>query len=254
MKAKKAKAVPYRFIDSETEEGKAVYARLERIRAQSHDDLRDARIALVWHLSWKADVDGRITLGMCRKVGDLDRELRGDYTAFDFVILLNRKWWTDPLTTSAHRDALLDHELCHARPKFDQAGEPEVDERGRNVWRLRGHDVEEFTEIIRRHGTYTRNLEMTAAALDRARADSRYYVAPSTIREHLKGVGVSVTLEAVYNWSESERREADVFARLLVELRKHHLDEPEPPAHVAAALRQPVDSEGAIGAAAATTH
>lgn len=251
-KKAKAKAVPYRFIEQESDEGKPIYVRLARIVDAHHEDLKQARIALVWQTNWKTDVDGRITLAATRKVGDLERELRGEYNAFDFVILLNKKWWTDPLTTSAHRDAILDHSLCHARPKFDQSGEPEVDERDRNVYRLREEDVIEFSEIIRRHGTYTRNLELAASALDRVRQDSKYFVGVKTVQERLVAVGVPVPYDSVVAWSVEERNDADVFARLVLELRKHGLDEPEPPAHVAAALRQPADSEGPL--LSATAH
>lgn len=251
-KPKKAKAVPYRFIELESEEGKPIYARLQRIVAAHHEDIREARIALVWHLSWKPDVDGRVTLGMCRKVSDLDRELRGDYNAFDFIILLNKKWWTDPLTTHAQRDALLDHECCHAAVSFDQGGEPNVDERGRTVYRLRGHDVEEFAEIIKRHGTYTRNLELTAAALDRVRADSAGYVGIKSTHERLRIAGASLTFETVVSWTEPERRDADVWARLVLELKKRELDaDVDPPAHVAAAMVVRRDSQGELQAATA---
>lgn len=250
-KKAKAKAVPYRFIDPESDEGKPIYQRLHRILDANHEDVAPARFALVWHLSWKPDVDGRITLGMCRKVSDLDRELRGDYNGFDFIILLNKKWWTDPLTTHAQRDALLDHECCHAAIQHDQAGEPQEDELGRKVYRVRGHDIEEFAEIIRRHGTYTRDLELCAVALDRARADSAGYVGLKSTHERLKVAGANVPFDAVVAWSEPERREADVWARLVLLLKKQEIDaETEMPAHVAAAMTVRRDSHGEL----ATTH
>lgn len=254
-KPKKAKAIPYRFIEPTSPEGEPIYARLTRILDQHHEDVSHARFALVWHLSWKPDVDGRVTLGMCRKVSDLDRELRGDYNGFDFVILLNKKWWTDPLTTHAQRDALLDHECCHAAIQHDQAGEPTEDERGRKVYRLRGHDIEEFAEIIRRHGCYTRDIELAAAALDRARADSAGYVGIKSTHERLKAAGANVAFDAVVAWSEPERREADVWARFVLLLQKRDLDtvDAEMPAHVAAALpSERRDSQGELPAAAAT--
>jgi hypothetical protein len=43
--------------------------------------------------------------------------------------------------------------------------EPKYDERGRNVWRVRKHDIEEFQAIVERHGCYKRDLENFAKSL-----------------------------------------------------------------------------------------
>lgn len=142
-----------------------LYARLSRLVAEHHEDLRDARIALAWCTSWKPDVDGRVTLGKCKKASDLDRELAD----FDFVILLRRVFWQDEAVSDQQRDALLDHELMHAALKYDTAGEPMVDERGRLVYRLRKHDLEEFVVIAQRYGTWKRDLELFARALAQAK-------------------------------------------------------------------------------------
>jgi hypothetical protein len=89
-----------------------MYERLYRIVADHHEDLdrTNVRIALAWATSWKPDVDGRLTLGKCKKATDLDREL----APYDFVILLNRDFWQNPRVTDVQRQALLDHELMHA--------------------------------------------------------------------------------------------------------------------------------------------
>jgi Putative phage metallopeptidase len=145
-----------------------MYALLDDLVAQHHEDLRDARIALAWAHSWKPDVDGRVTLGKCRRAGDLDREL----AEFDFVILLRRAFWTHDQVTDAQRAALLDHELCHGGLRYDASGEPVVDERGRKVYRTRRHAIEEFTEVVERHGMWTASLEEFAAALRRGASEA----------------------------------------------------------------------------------
>lgn len=67
------------------------------------------------------------------------------------------------------RRALLDHELCHAEVKLDdRTSEPVHDERGRKVYRMRKHDIEEFSAVVERNGIYKRDLEHFAAALNRA--------------------------------------------------------------------------------------
>ena len=153
--SKGPKKVSYEVVPDESPE----YERLAGLVAESHDHLANARIALAWNTGWKDDADGRITLGQCKKVSDLDRELH----EFDFVIVLNREYWN--AFNDAQRDALLDHELCHAQAKVDEHGEQEQDERGRPVWRIRKHDVEEFGEIVKRHGLWKHDLELFARAM-----------------------------------------------------------------------------------------
>jgi hypothetical protein len=141
-----------------------MYELLAELVALYHEELEGARIALAWCTSWKPDVDGRVTLGKCKKASDLDREL----SRWDFVILLRKTFWTDERVTLAQRRALLDHELCHAARKLDQHGQPCEDQRGRHVYRTRKHDLEEFTAVVERHGLWQRDLEMFAAAIRRS--------------------------------------------------------------------------------------
>lgn len=164
-KQKGAKRVSYELIDAKSVVGQPIYKLLRELVKSYHEHLVDARIALAWCTSWRPDVDGRVTLGKCKKASDLDREL----SAHDFVILLRKSWWQDLTTTPAQRAALLDHELCHASVRCDErTGDPVLDERGRKVYRTRKHDWEEFTDVIARHGIYTRDMELAAAAILKA--------------------------------------------------------------------------------------
>lgn len=208
---------------------------MEELISSHHEDLRDARIALAWCTSWKPDVDGRVTLGKCVKASDLHREL----APYDFVILLSRSFFEDPLVTPLQCRALIDHELMHAAVKFDAKGEPVYDGRGRMVYRIRKHDLEEFSAIAARYGCWKRDLEAFASALDRARHKSpAYYLGVARLREILQDVGCTVPVEAIACWTQEERREAEEWAALRRELAA--LDQPgvsvEPPAHVSAVL------------------
>lgn len=170
MKAKKSKGpkkVNYQFIPRDSDIGRTMYPLLDQLVEAHHNELIDARIALAWGLAWKPDVDGRVTLGMCKKATDLDREL----AAFDFVIILRKEFWQSLRVTAQQRAALLDHELMHACVKYDEAGQPVVDERGRTVYRVRKHDLEEFAAIVERHGLWKKDLETFAAALVRHRPE-----------------------------------------------------------------------------------
>lgn len=158
----KPKKLPYQLIGrEETFLSGQPYELLDEIRAEHHFDTAEAKIALAWKKGTKPDADGRLVLGRCHKLSDLQREL-ADY---DFVISLNQEVWEDPEFGRAKKLALLDHEMCHAARAVDGDGEPKIDTKGRPVWRLRGHEIEEFSEIVARHGTYKRDLEKFASAL-----------------------------------------------------------------------------------------
>jgi hypothetical protein len=135
---------------------------LREIRNKFHKDLDQAKIALAWRKKLKADKDGHLTLGKCVKASDLSRALA---PFADFVILLNREVWRDMDFTDKKKKALIDHELCHAAPVFNKFGHQAYDEEGRAIWRMRRHDIEEFTEIVERHGFYKHDLEMFAKAV-----------------------------------------------------------------------------------------
>ena len=85
--------------------------------------------------------------------------------SFHFIIVLNKTIWEDPDFTPEKKLALMDHELCHAAPALDKDLERKYDERNRPLWRMRKHDIEEFTCIVLRHGCYKRDLERFAEAI-----------------------------------------------------------------------------------------
>lgn len=201
-KAKKQKRVAYQLVPHDSQWGKAMYPMLVELVEAHHEELTNARIALAWNLSWKPDVDGRVKLGQCKKRSDLDRE----FEAFDFVIVLRQEFWQAVSVNDKQRRALLDHELCYATVKLGRDGEPLLDERGRTVWRTRKHDIQEFSEIVARHGVYTRDLEHFATALRQSRQKSLLdEVAPPPAplslpaTDHIAGSGEKVEAEAPGN-------------------------------------------------------
>lgn len=69
----------------------------------------------------------------------------------DFVITLDAAY--SGLCTDAEFCALVEHELYHCAQKVDQYGAPKFNkETGRPSFGIRGHDVEEFTGVVRRYG------------------------------------------------------------------------------------------------------
>lgn len=160
-KKPKAKQVKVDLIDFNAKPAHEPYRLMKEVRAESHKDTSQARVVLAWMLDTKRDVDGRLKLGKCVRASDLQREL----VDWDFVILLNKEVWESKDFGEPRKKALLDHELMHIAEAVDKEGEPKFDDRGRKIWRVRGHDIEEFTDIVKRHGCYKADLERFAEEL-----------------------------------------------------------------------------------------
>lgn len=162
LKAPKPKAINFELIPPmDGMHEPEPYKILRDMREKHHPELSKARIALAWRKKLKRDSDGHLILGRCVKASDLQREL----VEWDFVILLNREVWADDAFTKEKKQALVDHELCHADASRDKDGFPKRDERDRFVWRTRKHDIEEFRDVVKRHGCYKADLEEFAKAL-----------------------------------------------------------------------------------------
>lgn len=211
--AKAPKSLTYVLISRESEWGREMYELLYGLVDAHHDELSQCgvRIALAWCTSWRADVDGRLTLGKCVKASELHREL----APFDFCILLNRDFWRNERVTAVQRRALLDHELMHAAVARDENGDLKVDERGRVMYRLRKHDLEEFRDIVARHGCYKSDIEEFMKAVVRAeQLAGSSWVGYTTLHEQLKTIGYDVPPIVIATWSADDRREVHTWALL----------------------------------------
>lgn len=130
------------------------YELLDELLTHFHAPLEGARIEIAWLRNVKADADGRLRLGKPIKSADLPRQLHG----VDWIVALNRQ--AMGMFNSAQRRALIDHELCHVDlARNAKTGETRTDALGRTVMRVRKHDIEEFREVVRRHGLYTDDLK-----------------------------------------------------------------------------------------------
>lgn len=152
----------FKYIQPESDEGKKIYALMRELIDNYHTELKEAKIALAWNYIWKADIDGNLTLGKCKRASDLDRSVP---YPFDFIIILLYKFWHDPNVNDMLRRALLDHELCHATTKIDNNGEPVRDDSGKIIYRSRRHEIEDFVVIVERYGTYVPQMEKLAFIL-----------------------------------------------------------------------------------------
>ena len=73
-----------------------------------------------------------------------------------FWIELSGEHWYD--LSDEQKAALIDHELCHCAVDFPE-------EKDEPMLYMRGHDIEEFEEVVARHGMWTHSLESFGAAL-----------------------------------------------------------------------------------------
>jgi hypothetical protein len=153
----KPKPVNYDLIPKDND----AYQLLDEVRDKWHEDLYGAKIALAYRKRLKRDKDGILMLGRCVKISDLQHE----FAPFDFVIVLNSDIWRDTTFDKKKKMALLDHELCHAALSLDKNLERRNDEKGRTIYRLRRHDIEEFRSVVEHHGCYKADLEKFAESL-----------------------------------------------------------------------------------------
>lgn len=81
----------------------------------------------------------------------------------DFLIVLDKAYWVE--ATPRLREILVYHELSHCIHKRDRFGDKLFDSDERPVWTLRGHDVEEFTAVVRRYGAWNDDIKTFCAAI-----------------------------------------------------------------------------------------
>ncbi len=151
-KAPKPKQPSYERIERDNDP-LGVYDVLDEMVREKRPELKEARIGLAWRYGLKRNKDGHLVLGKCKKVSDLDKQFAG----YDIIVILNREAWQT--LDEDQRRALMFHELCHAALSEDQNGNPKKDARGRQIYRIRKHDIEEFGEVVVQFGCYKLDLE-----------------------------------------------------------------------------------------------
>jgi hypothetical protein len=135
-------------------QARAVKEIAETLIPQHHKHLEGARIDYVFRSKHQKS-KGKIVAGKAHKISGLNAFLgtqtNAPFGGPDFFCMVIALDIWDAIS-DAQRIALVDHELCHFfREVNDETGE----------WGLsiRGHDVEEFAEIVYRHGLWSEDLE-----------------------------------------------------------------------------------------------
>lgn len=184
-KPKKPKKISFRLHDRTPSPAPSdPYAVLDRAVAAWHPHLAAAKVVIAWK-DFTPDKDGHVVLGKAKKAADLDRHMHD----VDFVIFLNEEAWVGELN-DAQRLALIDHECAHCGVDVDENGDPRLDDSGRVVYRMRKHDLEEFHAVVRRHGTWLRDIEdMVSAAMEHKKKSPLFRVAEGSGGEGVAGGG-----------------------------------------------------------------
>jgi hypothetical protein len=119
-----------------------------------YSPLLNVEIRYVWrdeHTTSK----GAPVFGKARKISGLNAHLAGarEPASGLFVVEIAADLW--PKLEADQRRALVDHELAHLHVDYD-------DETGEPMLSVRGHDVEEFNSVVRRHGAWRPELSLMA--------------------------------------------------------------------------------------------
>lgn len=130
--------------------------------SEIHEHLSPARILYLFTNKKRKRCD-RVVLGSTQKLSGMQRFLSSGNSAvedgYDFIILIGKAEWE--VLEENQRRALVDHELCHCGVKDPDDEEPE--------WMLKGHDVEEFRDVIARHGFWKDDIKDFAKTVQQMR-------------------------------------------------------------------------------------
>ncbi len=91
---------------------------------------------------------GKLIFGITKKITGEHATLANSEEPFFCIIIAHPAWEVLP---QKHREALVDHELCHCGI--------EVNEKGDTKLVLRHHDIEEFGEIVHRWGAWSPDVQ-----------------------------------------------------------------------------------------------
>ncbi|MFP7694200.1 putative metallopeptidase [Bacillus subtilis] len=146
------------------EESKELRQLAESIIDENHPHLKDAKQQIGFYLR-----EGNSKwAGKAKKCTAFERHMT-DYMLFVFIN--KAAWETMP---EEQRAALVDHELCHFTREEWEEPDPKDPSKWVTVygaatdpdsWGIREHDVEEFSEIIERHGLWDTGIETFAEAV-----------------------------------------------------------------------------------------
>lgn len=107
-----------------------------------HEHLQEAAIAYIYDAEIMTS-KGRAIMAKIRKANPVEHHLTG----MDLIVLVSMPIWRT--LEESQQIALMDHELSHVETTMK--GTPPNHE---VKYKLVGHDLEEFNEVVKRHGAW----------------------------------------------------------------------------------------------------
>jgi hypothetical protein len=152
-----------RMSDVDFEESAEVRKVAERLIDEHHPHLQDAKNLIGYYIRYGTSD----WAGKAKKCTAFERHVTGKYM---FVFINDDAWRS---LHEPQQKALVDHELCHFTRTRTEIIDPETkmwksdwaEADDPANWSIREHDVEEFSDVIRRHGLWERGIEQFAAAV-----------------------------------------------------------------------------------------
>lgn len=141
----------YAAFTDDDRDGIEPYSIMRDLIAKHHATaLCDAKIALMWDLKpVPEDACKRFAWGKAILVSEREREFHDH----DFIVILHKQVWEK--MSRAQREALMDHELCHCGADVGDT---------RTRYFIEKHDLEEFVEVVKRHGLWAPEVEQLVRA------------------------------------------------------------------------------------------
>jgi hypothetical protein len=121
-----------------------------RLINDHHSHLAEAKVCYMWR-NGKWTSKDQETWGQAEKTNPKVKMLTG----YDFIVTINTGVWER--LEGAEKEALIDHELTHCAKGID-------DKDGNPVWYIMPHNVEDFTQCIRRYGMWSKKLQKVLEA------------------------------------------------------------------------------------------
>jgi hypothetical protein len=140
---------------------------------EEHEVLAQARIGYLWAAAEARDKNRQI-LGTAQLIRPPQKkwpslrayhQVQDWFGHVDFLITLSAPFCLEAATEAEYL-ALLDHELSHCRQDVDAFDEPKFSQdTGAPLWRVVGHDVEQFVGVVERWGADAAGVtDLVAAA------------------------------------------------------------------------------------------
>lgn len=125
----------------------------KKLIPKHHKHLEDKLIVYVFRDDMPKK-NGKLVLGRAKIVSGLNAWLYNGSPEPFHMIEFTEEWWKR--ASEDQREALVDHELCHLEIELTPDEDTgELIEKPK----IRAHDVEEFTEILDRHGLWKSDVE-----------------------------------------------------------------------------------------------